>query len=119
MAYALEQDTYITVTITDPGFAMIDVDLEFGAHGTQFQVPAEIKLDMENLDLSGLDPASIDFYWYDTDNDRWVQVPSIDKDIDVEQGKIQGTWFFDHFSRYALGGDSALINKMYYQNWYY
>ncbi len=76
----------------------------FGDHGTNFNVPAEIKLDLEGLDLSGYGEDEIDLYGFDRDTDTWFLVPRNYKVIELDQGKIQGIWYFDHFSRYSLGG---------------
>lgn len=102
---ALEEDAKITIGLLNPTYAMVSVELEFGDHGTQFHIPAEVSLDMEGLDLSGYDDGdTLDFYWRDPVTDAWFPVPR-DEDhfeFDRNQGKIKGIWFFKHFSRYSL-----------------
>ena len=103
---ALDNDTEVSIGLTNPTYRIANVELEFGAHGTQFHIPAEVSLDMEGLDLSNFDPSTLNFYWYDPDTDAYDPVPGDDDhfEYDLEQGKIKGIWYFPHFSRYSLGG---------------
>lgn len=103
---ALTEDTIVSIALENPAYAMLAVDLEFAAHGTRFLVPAEVKLDLEGLDLlSEYDSEDeIDLYWYDPAADSWHPVPCDYKVVELDQGKAQGIWYFDHFSRYGLGG---------------
>lgn len=100
---ALSEDTIVSISLENPAYAMLEVELEFGTHDTQFLVPAEVKLDVYDLDLSGVaSEDEIDFYWYDSATDAWYPVPNDYKIVELDQGKIQGIWYFDHFSRYSL-----------------
>lgn len=102
---ALDEDTQITISLLNPAYVMVNVELEFGVHGTQFNIPAEVSLDVEGLDLSGDgDGDTLDFYWYDPVADAWF-LAAKDEDhfeMDLEQGKIKGIWYIEHFSRYCL-----------------
>ena len=110
---ALKENTWISIGLVDPAYAMVGVDLEFGTHGTRFRIPAEVKLDIEGLDLSGYtDPDAVDFYWHDQDTNTWVPVPYDFKEVELDQGKIQGIWYFEHFSLYSLGGDDNTADQM-------
>lgn len=104
---ALDHHTMISISLLNPVYAMLSVDLEFGAHGTQFHIPAEVMLDLEGMDLSGYGEGdTLNFYWYDPDTDAWYPVPR-DEDqfkMELDQGKVYGIWYFAHFSRYSLGG---------------
>lgn len=104
-AGALDEAFQISISLLNAAYAMVSVDLEFGNHGTQFNIPAEVTLDLQGLDLSGhADPEAINFYWYDPDTDAWYPVPR-DEDqfkVEVDGGKVWGIWYFEHFSRYSL-----------------
>lgn len=102
---ALDEDTEISISLLNPAYEMMQANLEFGAHGTQFRIPAEVKLDLEGLDLSGYSAGdALNFYWYDPDTDAWYPVPRDEDQFKVEpdQGKVYGIWYFEHFSRYGL-----------------
>ena len=117
---ALDEDRDVTISLVNPAYAMLNVELEFGNHGTRFKIPAEVKLDIEGLDLkgaAGVDGSSgdagyvFDFYWFDPAEKAWFAVPK-DEDqyeVDLKDGKIKGIWYFDHFSRYSL-------SRGYYEN---
>ena len=101
---ALEEDTEISIGLLNPAYAMLNVDLEFREHGTQFLIPAEVKLDLVGLDLSGYDDEeALDLYWYNPEDDTWYPVPYQFKKVELDLGKVQGIWYFEHFSRYAWG----------------
>lgn len=103
---ALERDTNISINLPNPAY----VDLEFGESGTQFRIPAVVKLDMEGLNLSGYSNADeIDLYWYDLATNSWVLVPKDYKEVHLLLGKVTGVWHFDHFSRYSLGGNDVSL----------
>ena len=101
----LEQDTEISIYLDNAEHVMITVNLEFGKHGTAFLIPAEVKLDIWGLDFSGYGPTDvIDLYWYDPDAETWFPVPKEFKKVNRSQGKVEGIWYFEHFSRYSLSG---------------
>jgi hypothetical protein len=103
---ALERDAMISIRLANPAYAMVTVDLAFGTHGTRFRMPAEVKLDLQGLDLSGYKSAdAIDLFWYDPSSQSWFPVPKVYKQVELTQGKVQGIWLFEHFSTYSLGGD--------------
>ena len=104
---ALDEDSQVTIGLLNPNVAMIGVDLEFGQHGTQFRIPAEVELDLKQLDLSGYaETDKLDLFWYDPVSDAWFPVRRDERkfSIDLKKGRVKGVWFFDHFSRYSLGG---------------
>ena len=104
---ALDEDTEIAIGLLNPAYAMVFVDLEFGEHGTQFQIPAELTLDLEGLDLPAYSNDDLlNLYWYDPLSDAWFPVPRDEDKFEVklEKGTIQGIWYLSHFSRYSLSG---------------
>ena len=104
---ALGEDAEITIGLLNPAYAMVGVDLEFGEHGSQFSVPAELSLDLTGLDLSAYETGdAFDFYWYDPGTDAWFPVPRDENTFEVklEEGQIKGTWYLSHFSRYSMSG---------------
>ena len=125
---SLEKDSPITIDLIDPTRAMLRVNLVFGEHGTQFKIPAEVKLfvsgldfdgdrdgddgygrDDDGLDGGGGDDSVIDFYWFDPDTDTWYAVRRDESkySVDREAGTLRGVWYFDHFSRYSLSRGST------------
>ena len=101
---ALEKDTMISITLANLSHAIVSVDLEFGTSATQFKIPAEVKLHMAGLDLSGYsDEDEINLFWHDPTSQSWFPVRYGYKKVDLKKGKVQGVWFLDHFSRFALG----------------
>lgn len=102
---ALSQDTEISISLENPAYAMVRVDFTFGPEGTQFNKSAEVKMDLEGLDLSSYDdPDAIGCYWYDPDSGSWFPVLWQYKEVDLTQGKVEGLWYFEHFSVYSLSG---------------
>lgn len=111
---ALLQDTVISISLENPAVAMVTVDLEFGEPGTQFQIPAEVTLDLKGLELAGGDddsndddsnddgPGEVSLYWYDTVQDAWFPVVCKKYKVDFDKGTVKGTWYLNHFSRYSL-----------------
>jgi hypothetical protein len=84
---------------------MVRVEFTFGPHGTHFNIPAQVKMDFGGLDLSGYDdPEAIDLYWYNPESGAWFPVSQVYKKIDLARGKVQGLWYFEHFSVYSLSG---------------
>ena len=101
---ALEKDRMISIRLIDPDYAMVTVALDFGTHVTDFKIPAEVELDAEGLDLSSYSSEDeIDLYWYDRTSKTWSPVRYEFKEVDLDQGTVRGLWYFDHFSRYAMG----------------
>lgn len=104
---ALDSDAQISIGLLNLSYAMVGIDLEFGEHGSQFSIPAELSLDMAGLDLSGYSAGdALEFYWYDPVTDAWFPVPR-DEDkfeVNLQEGKIKGIWYLSHFSRYSMSG---------------
>ena len=113
---ALDMDTEITITIPDADAALFEINL--APHGLIFNHPVTLIMDVKPDEGAAEDTAAgypLDIYYYNDTIGAWeAQESSITQ---KNPQWIRGTGSLNHFSRYALGGDSALIHKMYYQNW--
>ena len=97
----------ISISLENPAYAMVSVDLVFGEHGTQFLVPAELTLKVTGLDLEGDDDEGdelpgLGLYCYDPIQMAWFPVAFKKCKVDYDKGTVRGTWYLEHFSRYSL-----------------
>lgn len=116
---ALRKDTRITMTVPDGDKSLFLLE----PHGLQFKKSAKLDIYTKSEEVTILDPTPaendpVDIYWYDDDNGVWVAQGS-----EVIWEPSAPNWLraklnIDHFSRWALGGDSP-IQKWYYQSYYY
>jgi len=101
-AWAVDYSKNIWVTFDDAD-NVGEADLVFGPHGTQFSSPALLTMECKNLNLSGINPNDIKFY-YVNENGQWVEQPSHEIFVDVNSGLIRVVGAqIPHFSRYAIG----------------
>jgi len=98
---AIDEDRMLSMSIDDSIFA-----ITFGPHGIIFSEPALLDIHATGLDLSNVDPNTIDIYYDNTDTGTWermerdtVIVNVMEGDVIVKNARIP------HFSRYALSGD--------------
>ena len=96
---AVSQTTTITISEWDSHV----LDVEFGPHGTQFNLPVTLEIDYSSTnadpDSDNYNGAIPAFYWFDQENDVWVEIQG---DTDTEN--LIYTVELEHFSRYSLRG---------------
>ena len=80
-------------------------DLVFGPHGTQFSSPAILEFKVGGVDLTGVDPDKVKFY-YVNDNGHWEEMKVAGIYVSVAAGvvKVSGAKL-SHFSRYAVAAE--------------
>lgn len=101
--YSINQDTYISMS-ADDAYLMGNVYLTFAPHGILFSEPAILNFEASGLDLSGIDPKSVDIYYDNQNTGLWELMPRESITIDNEAGYINvRNAEFLHFSRYAIG----------------
>jgi hypothetical protein len=94
-AGALDQDTEITIDMLSDG----TLGAEFGPHGTQFNVPVTMTMDLHGTTAEGMGDAAETLY-YNEDTDLYELQPKVMSD-DSNEMKAS----VRHFSRYS--GDVA------------
>lgn len=106
---ALAENTKITVTVVSENEAMVDLEPD----GLQFLIPATLRMEIKpELKKEGI-RGKTGIYWYNPDSGQWEYQDGTA--YMNEEGKIVAETALHHFSRYALGGDSSLINKLNYE----
>jgi len=99
---SLSSDAEISMTLDDQTF-LADLDLLFGPSGLDFLKPALIDVYIDGIDLTDVDPSSINIYYYDATNNDWIKMKSRKVEVDIERSKIKvDRGELPHFSRYAL-----------------
>ena len=98
---SITDDAEISMTVDDQQF-LADFDILFGPGGLNFERPALLNVDIDDIDLTGVDPATI-YVYYEKSQNVWEKMDCKKVTVDVENGKItvkRGE--LPHFSRYAL-----------------
>jgi len=102
-AKAMDKDADISLTIDDKLFSGA-MDVEFSPHGTIFSTPALLSIKAKGLDLEGIDPQTIGFYYDNQETGEWEEMEYDELKVDVKQGTISvKNAQLPHFSRYAIG----------------
>ena len=98
---SIDQDKMITMEMDDEV-----LDFYFGPSGTQFSPEARFSFWMTGLDLSGIDPATINLFYFDHGTGNWEAVPSDYVYVNSWYGYVKITNArLSHFSRYAIGAE--------------
>jgi hypothetical protein len=93
---------FLASVSTDAQYLMSSLDLQFGPHGTFFLKPADLKVWVKGMDLSGFSPKDR-IYLYYIDNGRWVRMEG-NVSFNVKTGELScANGRLPHFSRYAFG----------------
>ena len=95
-AGALDKDTVIEISVSDPWLVMC----ELSPHGLQFNKPATLTVDYNGTDGELLEVTSLTLgiYWYNEATGRWERVGrSMDKDRNLLGAQLE------HFSGYSAG----------------
>ncbi|MDZ7266403.1 MAG: hypothetical protein ONB48_03990 [candidate division KSB1 bacterium] len=92
-AGALETPTELTFAVPLSDTLMFDL----GPHGTQFNVPVNLVFSYRNADLTGVNPAMLQVYYYNPAGPHYEAIPT---QVDTVNMVVIG--YTDHFSRYAL-----------------
>jgi len=80
-----------------------NIDMKFGPSGTVFTPAAYLSITAENIDLTGVDPATVNIFYVNEQTGEWEPIPSESITVDVAIGKIVvKNARIPHFSRYAL-----------------
>ena len=83
-----------------------DIALTFGPHGTTFSPSALLNLTATGLDLTGVNPESVELYYENTNTGLWELMPREDIVVIPDQGYIRVVNAeLPHFSRYALSNE--------------
>jgi hypothetical protein len=100
---AIDEDKQMSISLDDEQIAG-DVQLTFGPHGTVFNPPAILNVEVSGLDLIGIDPASINVYYINQELGQWQLMQSEEIIVRQNEGYIQVVnALLPHFSRYAIG----------------
>lgn len=70
---------------------------DMGPHGTQFNLPVSLVFDYSDADLTGVNEALLQVYYYDPSTQIFEAIPT---QVDSVNKVIIG--YTDHFSRYAI-----------------
>jgi hypothetical protein len=99
---SIDDDAEISMSVDDETF-LADLDVLFGPSGLDFERPADLDVDIDNIDLTGIDPSAIHLYYENKLTGDWEIMDCKKVTVDVENGKIKVTkGELPHFSRYAL-----------------
>lgn len=110
---ALDEDTDININVPDVDAAHIQI--EFSPHGLQFNVPVELKFEVQHaLVIGDIDDESLDVYYFNEDTG---ELEAQNSSIKFFGKHVQSKSYLNHFSQYSLGGYGP-IQKWYYQGWY-
>jgi hypothetical protein len=74
------------------------IDLVFGPHGTNFEVPITLKYEAIGFDLSGIEE-DIGFYYHNEETGLWEYIDAV---ITVKNGKLHLEAKLEHFCWYGL-----------------
>jgi len=97
----ISEDAMLSMSIDDSVFA-----ITFGPHGIIFSEPALLDIHAYGLDLSNVDPNTIDIYYDNTDTGTWERMERDTIIVNVAEGNVfVKNARIPHFSRYALSGD--------------
>jgi hypothetical protein len=99
---SIEDDAEICMTVDDETF-LADLDVLFGPSGLDFERPADLDVDIDNIDLTGVDPSNVNLYYENKETGEWEIMNCKKVQVDVENGTIKvQKGELPHFSRYAL-----------------
>ena len=99
---SIDDDAEICMTVDDETF-LADLDVLFGPSGLDFERPADLDVDIDNIDLTGVDPSNVNLYYENKETGDWEIMNCKKVQVDVENGKIKvQKGELPHFSRYAL-----------------
>ena len=94
--HAVSQTTVVTIDWESTG--LLTGGVTFSPHGTQFNSPVTVWISFKDVDLGGIDPATLKiWYWNDT-TQLWELIGDT---VDLQAQEVGG--LLHHFSRYALG----------------
>lgn len=80
-----------------------NIDMKFGPSGTVFSPAAYLTISAENVDLAGVNPATLNIFYVNSQTGEWEPIPSDGVTVDLAAGKILvKNARIPHFSRYAL-----------------
>ena len=107
LPYSVDRPTEISLTARMmKAIVYGDIDMEYSPHGLIFNKPALLNIRGENLDLSELDPATIDLfglYYINQETGQWEAMETDEIYIDIASGIVRVVNArLPHFSRYAL-----------------
>jgi hypothetical protein len=102
---SISEDAEVSLTIDDQNF-MGCVDVQLEPYGITFNKPAYLNILASGLDLSCIDPNSLDIFYLNEDTGEWERMerdgflvfPNLGR-ILVINAKVH------HFSRYAIGAE--------------
>ena len=101
---AIDFSKTISMTFDDENYEGF-TDIVFGPHGTQFSIPALLDVNVQGLDLTGINPNNVKLY-YVNDNGLWEEMVAASIMVNVNDNNVE---IIDaqlpHFSRYAIGAD--------------
>jgi hypothetical protein len=93
----------LTVSLTLPEQVVeSEADVVFGPDGLILERSAVLTMRARGLDLEGIDPDRVGFYYFNEDQGVWELIDPIFLFVNVEKGRIFGKCRVDHFSRYAV-----------------
>ncbi len=99
----ISEDTRMSISMEDEQIAG-DVHVTFGPHGTVFNPPAVLNVEVTGLDLSGINPAGIDVYYINPQTGLWELMQRDDILVRQNEGYVKVVnAFLPHFSRYSIG----------------
>ena len=100
---SMQDSAEIALTVDDQNFTG-ECDLVFAPHGTEFSKPALVTLYAYGVNLDGINPDSLSFYYNNEEEGIWEPMEYDQIYIDIELGLLYVSnaklW---HFSRYAIG----------------
>lgn len=101
LPHSLSDSAKISMSLPDGLQMLADVDMTFGPSGTVFEPAAQLEIDARGLDLSGIDPNKIGFFFYNKEEGFWEKMEATVEVHEASQ-RVHVTTYVSHFSRYAI-----------------
>jgi len=105
LSETLNQDAQVKMTLDDEQF-IGNLDVVFDPHSITFSEPAILNIEAKNIDLTGINPNSLDIYYVNQETGQWEKMERdaiyVDEDLDVGEIQVVNAQL-PHFSRYAIG----------------
>jgi WD40 repeat protein len=100
---AIDGDTEFELSI-DTNEIVGRVSITFGPHGTVFNLPVILNMEVQGIDFSGVDPDAVNIYYDNQEDGGWELMGSDAVIINADAGTCRViNARLPHFSRYAIG----------------
>ncbi len=102
---ALQSSRDISITVNDDDF-IAAADVIFGPHGSVFNIPVELSMNINGIDLTGVDSDDLTFYYLSSATGEWEEIETDVIIANPAAGSVYiGGAELPHFSRYGIAAD--------------